>query len=179
MISVIARLKKLQSIVDGMGFGGGLLALPAPKTLLLTHEQPDQHLPETIFSSIVTEPEIATVCRDLFEGGYYNISVSEAFKALDLFIKTKIGENELSGNKLVQRVYSVGDPELVWSDRKTLSEKDHHRGYSLLFQGGFTGIRNPTTHEHDWISEPEEALDAILIAQHLLRKAKLSMPPTN
>ena len=103
--------------------------------------------------------------------------MSEAFKALDIFIKKKVGETEASGAKLVQRVFSVGDPELVWSDRKTLSEKDHHRGYHLLFQGGFTGIRNPTTHELDWITEPEDALDALMLAQHLLRKAKLAAPP--
>lgn len=179
MKNIIEGLKKFQSFINEIGLGGGLLALPAPKTLLLSYESAEKHLPESLFEKVITESEIVEVCRDLFEGGYYNISVSEAFKALDIYIKSKVGESELSGNKLVQRVFSVGDPELVWSERKTLSEKDQHRGYSLLFQGGFTGIRNPTSHEIDWISEPEEALDAIIFAQHLLRKAKVALPPSD
>lgn len=179
MSPLFERLKKIQSFIDGLGFGVGLLALPKPKTLLLSYEAEVSNLPEALFDQIITEQEIIDVSHDLFEGGYYNLAVSDSFKALDLFIKAKVGENDISGAKLVQRVFSVGEPELVWSDRKTLSEKDAHRGYHLLFQGGFTGIRNPTSHELDWISEPEEALDAILLAQHLLRKAKLAMPPSS
>lgn len=179
MSPLFERLKKIQSFIDGLGLGVGLLALPKPKTLLLSYEAEVSNLPEALFDQIITEQEIIDVSHDLFEGGYYNLAVSESFKALDLFIKAKVGENDISGAKLVQRVFSVGEPELVWSDRKTLSEKDAHRGYHLLFQGGFTGIRNPTSHELDWISEPEEALDAILLAQHLLRKAKLAMPPSS
>lgn len=176
MIPIIESLKKFQDFVHEKGFGGSLLQLPAPKTLLLSHEAAEKHLPESLFEKIVVEIEIVEVSRDLFESGYYNLSVSEAFKALDLYVKAKVGEDEASGTKLVQRVFSVGDPELVWTERKTLSEKDHHRGYSLLFQGGFTGIRNPTSHELDWITEPDEALDALIIAQHLLRKAKAALP---
>ena len=179
MSPLFERLKKIQSFIDGLGLGVGLLALPKPKTLLLSYEAEVSNLPEALFDQIITEQEIIDVSHDLFEGGYYNLAVSDSFKALDLFIKAKVGENDISGAKLVQRVFSVGEPELVWSDRKTLSEKDAHRGYHLLFQGGFTGIRNPTSHELDWISEPEEALDAILLAQHLLRKAKLAMPPSS
>lgn len=177
MMSIFERLNKFQSFINELGLGGGILALPAPKTLLLSHEPAENHLPESLFEKFILEPEIVNVCRDLFEGGYYSLSVSEAFKALDLYLKAKVGESELSGAKLVQRVFSVGDPELVWSDRHTLSEKNEHRGYSLLFQGGFTGIRNPTSHEIDWITEPQEALDALMLAQHLLRRAKSSTPP--
>jgi hypothetical protein len=36
------------------------------------------------------------------------------------------------------------------------------------------GIRNPTTHEFDWVDEPESALELIIFAQHLLRKAKVA-----
>tara|TARA_B100000378_G_scaffold275330_1_gene271153 strand:- start:18 stop:557 length:540 start_codon:yes stop_codon:yes gene_type:complete len=177
MNALLENLKKVQGFINEIGMGASFLALPRPKTQLLSYEPAEKHLPEAIYDKIIEEIEIVEVSRDLFESGYYNLSVSEAFKALDIFIKKKVGETEASGAKLVQRVFSVGDPELVWSDRKTLSEKDHHRGYHLLFQGGFTGIRNPTTHELDWITEPEDALDALMLAQHLLRKAKLAAPP--
>lgn len=179
MNTILESLKKLQGFINEIGLGAGLLALPKPKTLLLTDEQAESHLPESLFDQIIQEKEIVDVSRDLFDGGYYNLSVSEAFKALDIYIKAKVGETEISGTKLVQRVFSVGEPELVWSERKSRSEKDFHRGYHLLFQGGFTGVRNPTSHELDWISEAEEALDVLILAQHLLRKVKAALPPTS
>ncbi len=178
MNSIFERLRKLQSVIQDNGLGGSLLALPAPKILMLPDATAEENKEELIFDQIVVEEEIIDVCRDLFESGFYNLAVSEAFKALDLFIKDKVKEYELSGTQLIQKVFSVGNPLLVWSDRKTTSEKDQHRGYSLLFQGGFTALRNPTSHELDWISEPDDALDAILIAQHLLRKAKLAVKET-
>ena len=173
----IESLRRFQFFINELGLGGSTLAIASPKTLLLTDQSAEDHIPEALFSKLITEREIINVSRDLFEGGYYNLSVSEAFKALDLFIKTKVGESELSGTKLVQRVFSTSNPELVWTECKTLSEKDQQRGYNLLYQGGFTGIRNPTSHELDWINEPEEALDALMLAQHLLRKAKSAHPP--
>lgn len=177
MKDVIQGLKGLQKMINDFGLGGAMLALPSPRTLLLSNEPVESHIPEALFDQIVTEPEIVEVSRDLFAGGYFNVAVSEAFKVLDIYVKAKVDEKEESGVKLMQGVFSVSNPKLVWSDRKTRSEQDAHRGYSLLYQGGFTGIRNPTSHEVDWISEPEEALDAIMIAQHLLRKAKVASPP--
>lgn len=38
------------------------------------------------------------------------------------------------------------------------------------------GIRNPTTHEFGWVDDPEVALELIVFAQHLLRKAKAARP---
>lgn len=48
-------------------------------------------------------------------------------------------------------------------------------GYHRLFSGAMLGIRNPTGHEFSWINEPEEALECIVLAQHLLKKAKTAV----
>jgi Protein of unknown function (Hypoth_ymh) len=42
----------------------------------------------------------------------------------------------------------------------------------MLFMGAMTGIRNPVTHEFNWVEEEDIALELLLFAQHLLRKAK-------
>lgn len=155
-----------------MGLGASQLALPAPRLLLLPDASSEDVKEEVIFSKIVTEEEIVSVSRDLFVSGFFNQAVFEAFKALDKYIQLKAKNSSSSGAKLMNDVFSPNNPALQWSERKTTSEIDQHRGYHFLFSGAFTGIRNPTGHEIDWIDDHTEALDAILIAQHLLRRAK-------
>jgi len=149
-----------------------LLALPSSKLLLLPDGKSTDVKEELLFGQIVTEQEIVDVSRDLFESGFYNQAVVEAFKALDLFIKKKAKLPKLSGTPLMNQAFSPSNPALAWSDRLSTSEEDEHKGYHFLFSGSFTGIRNPCSHEINWISDHSTALDAILVAQHLLRKAK-------
>ncbi|MDR3510337.1 MAG: TIGR02391 family protein [Caulobacteraceae bacterium] len=50
----------------------------------------------------------------------------------------------------------------------------HHRPtrYHRLFSGAMLGIRNPVTHEFNWVDSPDVALELLVFAQHLMRKAK-------
>lgn len=173
-IELLSRLRSLQQLIREEGFGGAFLALPAPKLLMLPSPSVEDVREEIIFSQIVTENEIVNVSRDLFESAFYNQAVEEAFKALDKFVKTKSGLKRQSGVALMNSTFSPSKPVLGWSDRATVSEEDEHKGYHFLYQGSFLGIRNPVSHEIDWISDHTSALDAILLAQHLLRRAKLA-----
>jgi uncharacterized protein (TIGR02391 family) len=78
----------------------------------------------------------------------------------------------------MDQVFSPTSPKLVWSKRKTRTQKDQQMGYHRLFSGAMLGIRNPTGHEFSWIDEPEEALECIVFAQHLLKKAKSAVQPS-
>lgn len=172
VIKLLGRLRELQQIIKQEGLGGTLLTLPAPKMLLLTDARSSSVREEALFAQVVLEPEIVAVSRDLFESGFFNQAVGEAFKALDKFIKAKAGLKKQSGTILMNNAFSPNSPILFWSERTSPSEEDEQKGYHMLFAGGFTGIRNPVSHEIDWISDHSTALDAILLAQHLLRKAK-------
>jgi uncharacterized protein (TIGR02391 family) len=169
---IFDRLRDLQSFIKQEGLGGTVLSLPAPKMLIIDDARLVSVREEAIFSQVVTEIEIVSVSRDLFESGFFNQSVAEAFKALDKFISKKSGLRKQSGSTLMNNAFSPSNPVLYWSDRTSSSEEDEQRGYHMIFSGGFTAIRNPVTHEIDWISDHSTALDAILLAQHLLRKAK-------
>ena len=171
-MSLIERIREFQLRVREAGFGLSTLALPAPKLLLLPSSQDGMSKEEILFSQLVTEDEIASVSKDLFESGFYNAAVLEAFKALNKFVQAKSGRLDLSDTSLMQNVFSEKSPHLVWSERSTSSEIDEQKGYMFLFSGGFTAIRNPCAHEIDWIDDHQTALDAILVAQHLLRKVK-------
>ena len=124
-----------------MGLGASQLALPAPRLLLLPDSSSVDAKEEILFGQVVTEPEIVSVSRDLFESGFYNQAVEESYKALDKLIQS-ISENyNLSGAKLVNEIFSTTDPVLCWSDRRSLSELDEHKGYFFLISGAFLGIR--------------------------------------
>lgn len=128
----------------------------------------------TLFNKLITEEEILSVARDVFLSGFYNIAVSESYKSVDNFISKKAKLSKQSGTAMMEVVFSPGKPKLKWSEQKTKSEEDEQKGYHRIFAGAMLGIRNPTTHEFDWISDPVTALELIVFAQHLLRKAKAS-----
>ena len=168
---MLDRIRQFQKALVELGVARNILALPAPKTLLLEDHTSESEDGTTIFGTVVTEPEISTVSRDLYASGHYNLSVSEAFKAIDKYIegRTKSG---LSGTSLMRDAFKPKGPKLAWSDRLSQSEKDEQEGYDHMYAGAMLGIRNPTTHEFDWIDNQEVALELLIFAQHLLRKAK-------
>jgi uncharacterized protein (TIGR02391 family) len=129
-----------------------------------------------VFAITVTEPEIEVVSRDLFASGHYSLAVQEAYKAVDKFVAEKCGESVLSGTQLMDKVFSPNAPMLAWTLRTSQSEQDEQRGYHRLYSGAMLGIRNPVTHEFDWVEDQEVALELLVFAQHLLRKAKSAQP---
>jgi len=139
-----------------------MLALPPPE------ENPG---PESLFVRIITEPDIVSVSRDLFASGHFPLAVQEAFKALEKYLQSKTN-SKASGTTLMEQLFSTAKPQLVWSDRVNQSQKDEQAGYLKIFSGAVQGIRNPCTHEFNWIDSAEAALELISIAQHLLRKSK-------
>lgn len=174
---LIQRVKQFQDAVFESGLARGLLALPAPRLLALPHPTSQDIELDLVFDRLIDEPELVAVSRDLFDSGHFNIAVHEAFKAVDNFVRDKVADTNGSGTSLMDNVFSPTNPRLVWSARRTKTEKDVQSGYHRLFSGAMLGIRNPTSHEFDWIAEPDEALECIVFAQHLLRKAKASQAP--
>jgi uncharacterized protein (TIGR02391 family) len=143
-----------------------MLSLPAPTS--------DEMSRERLFGYFIVEPEIVDVARDLFVSGFCSQAVNEAMKALDKLVQQKSDCPTLSGTSLMNTVFSEAKPRLVLSERSTTSEKDQHSGYHRIFSGSMLGIRNPCAHEHNWIDDVEEALECIVLAQHLVRKVKAS-----
>jgi uncharacterized protein (TIGR02391 family) len=131
----------------------------------------DEAAVSNVFAITVTESEIEAVSRDLFASGHYSLAVQEAYKAVDKFVGDKSGST-LSGSALMDTVFSPNSPVLSWSKRQTTSEQDEQKGYHRLYAGAMIGIRNPVTHEFNWVEDPEIALELLVFAQHLLRKAK-------
>jgi uncharacterized protein (TIGR02391 family) len=172
IIPVIDRLRRFQEYVLELGLGQAVLALPAPRMLLLAG--PSTDAASAVFAKTIIEPEILEASRDLFASGHYSLAVQEAYKAVEKYVQHKAKENGLSGTKLMHNVFSAESPRLFWTERKRTSEEDEQKGYMMLYAGAMLGIRNPVTHEFNWVEDQEVALELILFAQHLLRKARIA-----
>ena len=171
---IFERVRKLATVAREIGLSNRTLALPSPSLALLPSPDKAELTDDLIFEKLIYEPEIYNVSRDLFVGQFYNNAVQEAFTALDNFIRTKVGKTSPSGAKLMREVFDTKNPLLRFSSLNTQSEKDEHEGYGHIYAGSMMGIRNPTTHEFQWIDDRETALECLVFCQHLLRKAKIS-----
>lgn len=172
---LLDRIRSFQEYLLEVGVARAVLALPAPRMLALPAPSSDEAGIVGAFTSVLTEPEIVQASRDLFASGHYSLAVQEAYKAVDRFVKTKAQNTALSGTTLMELVFSPNEPQMYWSQRSTESEIDEQKGYARLFSGAMLGIRNPVIHEFDWVKEPEVALELIIFAHHLLRKAKAAV----
>ena len=173
-LRILDGIRRLQEHLLETGLARSVLALPAPRMLALPSPTAEASEPASVFARLVTEPEIHDVSSDLFVSGHYNLAVAEAYKAVDKYIADRVPALQQSGTTLMEQVFSPTAPHLKWSGMETPSEVDEQKGYHRLYAGAMLGIRNPTTHEFNWVDEPELALELIVFAQHLLRKAKLA-----
>jgi uncharacterized protein (TIGR02391 family) len=171
---LLEGIRRLQEHLLETGLARSVLALPAPRMLALPSPTAEGSEPASVFARLVTEPEIFNVSSDLFSSGHHNLSVAEAYKAVDKFVAERVPTIAQNGTTLMEQTFAPAAPYLRWSKMQTASEIDEQKGYHRLYSGAMLGIRNPTTHEFGWVDEAETALELIVFAQHLLRKAKLA-----
>lgn len=171
-MGILEGIRRFQEHLLEVGLARSVLALPAPRMLGLPSPTSEGSEPASVFARIIEEPEVKDVAADLFMSGNYNLSVAETYKALDKFVSGRLPALNQSGTTLMELAFSPTNPKLKWSELKTSSETDEQKGYHRLFSGAMLGIRNPATHEFNWVDDPEIALELIIFAQHLLRKAK-------
>ena len=151
--------KQVQSVVDDLGLRSDRHRTE-PSTLL---EQ---------FDGLITDPEIRSVSRELFEIQHYARAVGEAFKCLNNAVKIKAGLTAQDGAGLMRNAFSANNPILALNALSSTSEKDEQKGYMDIFAGTMTGVRNPRAHEHDLEDQPEVALELLTLANHLMRQLR-------
>jgi uncharacterized protein (TIGR02391 family) len=171
MIDNFNKIKKFQEHLLESGLARSTVAAAAPRMTLQSSVNGEISEENNLFSITIKDTEIVKASRDLFVSGYYSLAVQESFKALDKFISDKSNVSN-SGSTLMDQSFSPSRPILFWSNRTNQSEKDEQTGYHFMYKGAMMGIRNPVTHEINWVTEAGRALELISLAQHLIRKAK-------
>ena len=123
----------------------------------------------TAFDVLVKDDGLRKSCRSLFADGYYALAVERAYIYIDNLVSKRSGHSDKYGADLMRAVFSPKNPVLKLNNLRSRSDENQQQGYMHIFEGTMIGIRNPRAHEHDLEDSPEEALEMLVIASHLIR----------
>jgi uncharacterized protein (TIGR02391 family) len=115
-------------------------------------------------------PDFPPKVRSLFDDGYFEQAVFEAFKFIEKEVKRVSNVNGKTGYNLMMDAFNETNAKIQLNSLRTESEIDEQRGYKYIFAGAAAGIRNPRGHEIDIGDTPDEALDYLALASLLLRR---------
>lgn len=120
----------------------------------------NQELPEEFL-----HPELLVNARPLFLQSRFDTAVFEAFKSLELSIRSaaKLG-HDLVGVQLASRAFNPEDGPLT----DKAAEKGERVALMNLMTGALGSYKNPASHRRVEISA-EEARDMLILASHLLK----------
>ena len=98
--------------------------------------------------------------------GEFDVAVFQAMKAVEVAVRdaSKL-PNGLVGVALMRKAF---DPESGSLTDKE-AEKGEKEARSNLFAGAIGSYKNPQSHRHVQLDDPTEAIEIIMMANHLLR----------
>lgn len=76
----------------------------------------------------------------------------------------------LDGSALADRVFSLNDPYIVFSELESESGQNDQKGFLQIYKGAFQGIRNPKAHSLTHDLTPEKAAQYLVFASLLARR---------
>jgi uncharacterized protein (TIGR02391 family) len=155
----------------------GLLA-PAPTSqgdwVFLTRAAEKLQSPEdfemfrkgTLLSPKLLHPRIAELAWPTFIRGKYDTAVFEAFKEVEVAVRTACGyDAKIIGVPLMRKAFHQDDGPLT---DKSLPEAER-QALSDLFAGSIGSYKNPTSHRTVQIDDSSEAGEMLILASHLRR----------
>jgi uncharacterized protein (TIGR02391 family) len=117
-----------------------------------------------------THHEVYKYCQpELMQENYFH-AVFEACKGLFQRIRELSGI-ESDGVKLIDRVFSVDSPCLVFNTLQTETEQSEYKGFAQLLKGCYAACRNPLAHNPKILWQGEiDAADYLTLISMLHRK---------
>lgn len=117
-------------------------------------------------------PQLLVSARPLFLQSRFDTAVFEAFKALEVAIRTSSGlGHDLVGVQLASRAFHPEDGKLT----DTNAEKGERVAMMNLMTGALGSCKNPASHRNVSLT-PEDARDLIVLASHLLKIVDSRVP---
>lgn len=111
-------------------------------------------------------PRIAERVWLAFMRGEYDVAVLQAMKAVEVAVREAAGlGNEWYGTKLMREAFHPVRGKLTDFE----AEPGERQGCADLFAGAAASYKNPHSHRDINLDEPAEAVEIILLANHLLR----------
>lgn len=110
-------------------------------------------------------PKIASPVWQAFVRGEYDVAVFLSMKAVETSVREASGLSDLLGVKLMRMAFHPSTGPL--SDPS--SEEGEREARANLFAGAIGSYKNPQSHRDVNLNNPEEAIEIIMLANHLLR----------
>lgn len=113
----------------------------------------------------ILHPAISNSVWGAFMRGEYDVAVLQAMKGVEVAVRAAAGlGNDLVGVSLMSAAFKEGGP---LADPTT--EKGEQVARMNLFAGAYGAYRNPHAHRDMKLTDPNEAIEIVLLANHLLR----------
>ncbi len=142
----------------------------------------EQHLLESLrqpnnlgFENLL-HPVIFEHSYHQYQSGHLRDAVLNAFTAVFDLIRERTGI-DMDGAKLAGHVFSLKDPRLILSEIKTESGRNDQAGFLQVYQGAYTGIRNPKAHSLQHDLTEEKAAQYLVFASLLARRVAEAHEP--
>lgn len=98
--------------------------------------------------------------------GEFDVAVFHAMKAVEVAVRELSGlPRDLLGVKLMRKAFDPKDGPLTDSE----ADEGEKEARSALFAGAIGSYKNPHSHRDVQLDDPTEAVEIILLANHLLR----------
>jgi uncharacterized protein (TIGR02391 family) len=99
----------------------------------------------------------------------FDVAALQAMKAVEVAVREASGlPNDLVGVKLMRRAFDPKDGPLTDME----AEEGEKEARSALFTGAIGSYKNPHSHRNVQLTDPAEAVELIMLANHLLRIAE-------
>ena len=107
-----------------------------------------------------------------FVRGEYDSAVFQAMKAVEVYVREAAGfDRAQRGADMMRRVFNEDNGPLTNFSLETAEKQS----VAHLFAGSYGYFRNPNAHHDVPLDSPEEALEIVLLANHLLRIVDVSV----
>lgn len=111
-------------------------------------------------------PRIADKVWGAFIRSEFDVAAFQAMKAVEVYVREAGGfQNSDIGQDLMRRAFHEDTGPLT----DPAAERSERQARSALFAGAIGCYKNPHSHRDVDINEPEEAMEIVFLANHLLR----------